>query len=111
VRALERGPDFRLAVLATGDGTVVAAAGELDLATAPEFESTLRDRLAAGPVVLDLRELRFMDSSGVRVLDTLLREADEQGWRLTVRAGMHRSVRQVLELTGMMAALPLEEDA
>lgn len=43
--------------------------GELDLATAPELEEALVSAIEAGDeVVLDLRELEFMDSSGVRVL-------------------------------------------
>jgi anti-anti-sigma factor len=79
------------------------------MTTAPELEATLREHLAAGPVVLDLRDVRFMDSSGVRVLDALLRDGEERGWELTVRPQLQRNVRRVLELTGMMAVLPLEE--
>ena len=102
-------PDFRLTVLAAAGRTVVSAAGELDLATAPDFAATVLEQLQGGPVVLDLHELSFMDSTGVRMLDALLHESDTRGWRFVVRPDLHRSVRQVLELTGMMAALPLED--
>ena len=43
--------------------------GELDLATAPQLDEALVAAIEAGDeVVLDLRELEFMDSSGVRAL-------------------------------------------
>lgn len=44
----------------------VHVAGKLDLATVPQLERTLREpQLQAGLVVLDLRELRFIDTAGV----------------------------------------------
>ena len=47
----------------------VYAAGELDLATAPQLEQTLREaQLGARLIVLDLRELTFLDSAGVHVI-------------------------------------------
>jgi hypothetical protein len=50
-------------------GTVrLAVPGELDMATVPELEGTLRHaRADAWRVVLDLRELEFIDSSGVHL--------------------------------------------
>ena len=44
--------------------------GELDLASAPEMERRLRELRESGfdHVVLDLRELRFMDSTGLRLV-------------------------------------------
>src|ERR1035437_10051517 len=51
-------------------GTVrVAVAGELDMATVPELDLTLRHAQADARVVaLDLRELEFIDSTGVNLL-------------------------------------------
>ena len=92
-----------------GDRAVVSASGELDAASAPELDAVLREQLAAGPVVLDLSELTFMDSSGVRTLDAILREGAERAWSLTVRPDIHRGARRVLELTGMIDALSFEE--
>jgi anti-anti-sigma factor len=47
----------------------VHAAGELDLTTAPQLTTTLRDaRRHALLVVLDARELIFLDSAGVRAI-------------------------------------------
>src|SRR5215217_6776793 len=51
----------------TGRGVVLALEGELDLAGAATLEREL-DGLDEGPVVVDLRELAFIDSSGLRAL-------------------------------------------
>jgi anti-anti-sigma factor len=101
-------PIFSLEVT-TGDDacTTVSVAGELDLATADDFTRAVRGGLAAGAVVIDLREVTFMDSSGVRALNTALRESAENGRQLRVSEGMHPSVVQVLEMTGMLGLLPM----
>jgi anti-sigma B factor antagonist len=95
----------------TGDGgrTTVAVAGELDLVSADEFAGAVTAALAGGPVLLDLAALSFMDSAGVRALNAMLRTAAEAGNELRVRTDMQRNVHQVLELTGMLPLLALEE--
>jgi len=60
---------FSIATAERNGRLVVVPRGELDLATSPELEDLVLDRLTGGnAVTLDLRELEFMDSSGVRVL-------------------------------------------
>jgi anti-anti-sigma factor len=51
-----------------GDTAVVALSGELDLATAPRFSAEFEHAAAGGcaAVVIDLSELEFMDSTGLR---------------------------------------------
>ena len=100
--------EFRVTVTAAGGHTVVAVAGELDVAHTDELTAALREAFAHGPVRLDLGALTFMDSSGVRLLDTLLREGDIEGWTLTIAPELQPAVRRVLELTGMLALLPFE---
>ena len=103
-------PTFSLALAAGDDGrTTVSVAGELDLATADEFSRAVRSGLATGAVLIDLREVTFMDSSGVRALNTALRESAEHGRELRLTEGMHPSVVQVLEMTGMLGLLPMED--
>ena len=103
-------PDFRLEVRSEVTQTVVAAVGELDLAGVGDFGAVLRERLEAGPVLLDLSELTFMDSSGVRALDAVLGEARRERRAFAVRRAMHDNVRQVLEMTALYDALPFEAD-
>jgi anti-sigma B factor antagonist len=51
------------------DAAWVHVAGELDIATTPRLESTLRElHSQALLVVLDLREVEFVDSSGVHAI-------------------------------------------
>jgi anti-sigma B factor antagonist len=98
-------PTFALDVEACDGWTRVAVSGELDLATVDPFSGAVRDGLAAGAVVIDLRDVSFMDSAGVRALNTALREAAGTGRELRVAEGMQPIVRQVLEITGMLGLL------
>ncbi len=78
----------------------VHAAGELDLATAPQLAQTLREALCARLVMLDLRELTFMDSAGVHVILDAARVARQAGGRLIlVRGPAH--IDRLLALTGV----------
>jgi anti-anti-sigma factor len=79
----------------------VRVAGEIDLATAAEMEAPVLEMLDNGfaHVVLDLREVTFMDSSGVRVLITAHQRAQDLGAGLSIVVGTSR-IRQTLELSG-----------
>jgi anti-anti-sigma factor len=64
----------------------VHASGELDLATVPELETCTRAHVRhhAETVELDLREVSFIDSTGVRLLLTLKAEGQRDGWTMTI---------------------------
>jgi anti-sigma B factor antagonist len=98
----------------TRNGTVatVAPTGELDLSGATVLEAEL-DRLAAEPdlgaIVLDLRGLEFMDSSGLRLVvmaDMRAREAG-RGFSL-IRGG--DTVHRVFEITRMSERLDFVDE-
>jgi anti-anti-sigma factor len=104
--------DFSIST-AEDDGRVhVTVRGELDLATAPEFEQIVMERIDAGQdVVIDLRELDFMDSSGVRVLVAAHARAGRSGARLiVVRPGEGSVVGKIIEVSGLDAELHLVDD-
>jgi len=63
---------FDVQVQHIGDTAVVAPAGELDLATAHELGAALAEAAYRGAprVILDLRRLTFVDSSGIGVIVT-----------------------------------------
>jgi anti-sigma B factor antagonist len=94
-----------LAFQTTRNGTVavVAPSGELDLSGAAVLEDEL-DRLAAEPelstVVLDLRQLEFMDSSGLRLVVLADMRARETGRRFVLVRGSE-TVHRVFEITRM----------
>jgi anti-anti-sigma factor len=67
------------------DAAWVRVAGRLDLATVPQLVRTLREtQLSARLVVLDLRELQSMDSSGVHVIVNACIRARRLGGRLVL---------------------------
>jgi anti-sigma B factor antagonist len=78
----------------------VRVTGELDLATAPRLMQTLRqaeDR--ARRVVLDLRDVTFMDTSGLHVIEDASVRATSAGRKLVLVRGPSQ-VERVLALTG-----------
>jgi anti-sigma B factor antagonist len=82
--------------------------GELDLGTAGQLESALA--AAQGPVLLDLRKLTFMDSTGVRVLLEAAERATGDRSQLRIMAPADGDARVTMEETGIAALLPLVED-
>lgn len=85
------------------DGTLrLALAGELDLASCGALAARLEELAATStPVHVDISGLTFIDSSGLAVLIRHARNARRDGWSFEIgRAGLHRQVQRVLELTG-----------
>ena len=78
--------------------------GELDLATAAQLGQALAD--AGDEVLIDLRGLTFMDSTGVR---ELLEAAERNGRGLRIIAPETGQARVTIEETGIAALLPLVE--
>jgi anti-sigma B factor antagonist len=89
----------------------VILAGELDIATHGDAEAVLRDVQDSGAplVILDLRKLNFMDSTGLRLLVQADARAHELGHRLAIVRGPE-AVHRVLEITGLDAKLDLIDD-
>jgi anti-sigma B factor antagonist len=97
---------LRIAVLPEPDRdrTLVQLGGELDLATAPKLQEQLGEIVDEGAdgLIIDLRGLGFMDSTGLRVLlgfRARLGEAERE-LVLVVADG---PVLRLLELTGLVA--------
>ncbi len=93
------------------EGAELRVAGEVDLASAAELVQRGQEALEGGGLVLDLEAVSFMDSSGVRALEALMRTAEETGVPLAIRPQLARNVREVLELTGLLHVLPFESAA
>jgi len=93
------------------DGALLALDGELDLAEAPRMESEVRTIEEDEPAVLviDLRALRFMDSSGLRTLLAVDRRAREAGRRLLFVRGPEQ-VQRVMRVTKVDERLEFVDD-
>ena len=91
------------------DGThLVAATGELDMAVAPQLESALGpDADGAGAVLLDLTELEFMDSAGLRVLLLASERFRDAGTPWAVAIPEDSAVRRMLSLSETENSLPV----
>ena len=61
--------------------TVFALAGELDAGTRAQFEAEVRQAIDAGGqyIILDLSQLRYISSAGLRALYTLTKELSTKG--------------------------------
>ena len=80
----------------------VRPVGELDLATVPIVDAQLSELVAAGftSLVLDLRELRFLDSTGLRLLLSWEARSRAEGVALTVIPGP-APIRRVIDVAGV----------
>ena len=86
---------------------IMALTGELDMAGARTLQEHAEERIAEGDgdVVLDLRELSFIDSHGVRAI---VEFAQRLRPRRLILEGAVPGVATVLELTGLSAFSTIE---
>jgi len=86
----------------------VGAAGEIDIATAPELESAFEAALNGAPaaILVDLRAVTFIDSTGMALL---LRLIDRAG-STPVRFRISRPIERLLEIIGLEGRIPLADD-
>ena len=98
-----------------GEHTVVEAAGELDLYTAPRLRELLLALDAEGRhrLVVDLEGLSFIDSTGLGVLVGGLSRTREAGGDLALVCASERVLRpfQITGLTEVFAVHPTVEAA
>ena len=93
---------FRLTTRPDGARVVLEAHGEMDLVTVPAVEHEVQELRSRGvrTIVLDLRPLTFIDSSGLSLLLRLDAEARSNGFAFAIIEG-DGPVRRLLELTNL----------
>jgi anti-sigma B factor antagonist len=91
-----------------GRTAVIALTGELDLAGAATLERALAD-VDSAAVVIDLRGLGFMDSSGLRTLAVAAQRLHRAGRRLALVPGA-APVMRVFDITRMRERLEFVAD-
>jgi anti-sigma B factor antagonist len=102
---------FSITTSERGGRVIVLIRGELDLATAPELETAIGESVDAGhDVVVDLRELEFMDSSGLRVLVSAHKRAQSGPRFQIVRPPAGGPVAKILGIAGVEGELDLIDD-
>ena len=87
----------------------LALTGELDLVTAPELEDTVAALCLEGAaqLVLDMRQVVFVDSSGLRTVLASMDMCRLHGCELMLIPGA--ACRRLFEITGVVDDLPLLE--
>jgi anti-anti-sigma factor len=95
---LER--NFEVDVKDEARGTVVTVSGELDVASSQALEHEFAKLYGVATVVVDLRGLTFIDSTGLGVLVRAHQVAKEQGRRFGLVHG-NGQVHRLLSLTGL----------
>jgi anti-sigma B factor antagonist len=103
--------NFDLQVERNGGRARVAVSGELDLGTAGRLERCLAELLERGePVLLDLRDLTFMDSTGLCALLKAREQAQAHDWELAMVRPQGQALT-TLRQSGAERLLPFEEPA
>lgn len=84
-----------------------ALGGRLDTTTSPELEKTLKEALpGVSALTLDLKELEYISSAGLRVLLSAQKIMNRQGeMKLT---GVNETVMEIFEVTGFSDILCIE---
>ena len=92
-------------------GAVVRLAGELDLAQADNFSQELARAEESEPdvLVVDLRGVTFMDSTGLRLLLAALRRAEPVGRRVVLVRGQEQ-VRELFRVARLDDVFELVDD-
>lgn len=105
-------PQLELQEHRLDDGCTLILRGELDIVSAPTLDAALR-RLCTNltdALTVDLSELTFMDSTGLRTLLLAGELCRESACTLLVIPGPPQ-IQRLFEVTGMLGQLPFQTDA
>lgn len=104
-------PPFDIKVLGSDGRHRVVLAGELDLSKSPILLATVQDLISTRPdeLEVDLREVRFIDSTGLRTLLVANDEAEHAGIAFYVIPSNSPQVRTVFEVTLLLDTLAWRE--
>jgi anti-sigma B factor antagonist len=89
--------------------TIVDVTGDIDMGTSPGLRKTLLESLKMTPrLVVNLREVRYIDSSGIASLVEVLMKARDSKKHL-VLFGLNKAVQEVLQLTRLTTIFEIRE--
>ena len=90
-----------------GSELTIALKGRLDTTTAPQLESEIKDSLdGCTKLVLDLKELEYISSAGLRVLLSAQKIMNRQG-EMVVK-NVAPEVNEIFDVTGFSDILTIE---
>jgi anti-sigma B factor antagonist len=92
-------------------GAVIVAAlsGEIDSSTAPDAQAQLLPLIDGGnKLVLDMQDLTFLSSAGLRIILQLYRQSTSNGGKVAL-ANMQETIRDTMQITGFLAFFQVTE--
>ena len=87
------------------DSLPVSLVGRLDTTTSPDLEAELRDLNGVRELILDMKELDYISSAGLRVLLGTLKRMQRQG-TMEVRH-VNETICEIFEVTGFSDILTI----
>jgi anti-sigma B factor antagonist len=95
-------------VSAESELSVIALVGEMDLYTADQLKRYVTEHFAAqsSPLIIDMKDLDYIDSSGIAALLHAFSTAKKHGQDICF-ANVHGSVRKVIDLTSLTNFFPM----
>ncbi|MBW8481945.1 STAS domain-containing protein [Actinomadura parmotrematis] len=101
--------DFEIDLLHHGGCTLVRVRGDIDLVSRPVFEESMLGVLDSGrPMIVDMRQVTFCDSTGLNAIVVAGRRSAERDTPMALVALPPR-VRRVFRITGMDRYVPVYE--
>lgn len=98
-------PDFFfIEVLTTGNQARIVARGEIDIATEQALRDAAASAMASAPggrIVVDLQQVSFMDSSGLRALLQSRDAAEAAGTEFRITADAEGAVQRLFRAAGV----------
>jgi len=88
---------------------VIRLTGELDIGRRDEIKRALEPKRSTGPILVDLSEVTYADSTVIAGLVRLRNDAEEQGRRLALLIGDARLAR-LLQYAGLAGAFAVYDD-
>jgi anti-sigma B factor antagonist len=99
---------FRLNTYRVQDGTVVECHGKLTFEHAPKLRNEVRNLVPAEKrIIIDMKQVQHMDSSGLGALATLYVHCRTRGCKLEL-INVNQATRSLLSMTNLLS---LFEDA
>jgi anti-sigma B factor antagonist len=91
------------------DGSVVTPRGELDMATQGQLRAALEQQAERGAVTLDLSGLRFLDTSGLRLILETAEASRRDGFAFSVLPGS-AAVQRLFDVAGVAERVPFRDE-
>lgn len=98
---------LKISVKKDGDTYVVSVEGRLDTLTSPQLDSEINKIIGdAKKLVLDLGELAYISSAGLRVLLGAAQQLDGKGEMVLIH--VTEAVREIFDVTGFLQIFNIE---